>query len=236
MIYESEFPPHTEEFDNMSTVIGALALCLVMAATAVAQAPVDAIDYETARFDKNVVAVRITEEISLDGRLDEPAWDLAVPATEFVQRRPNPGAPSAERTEVRVLFDDENLYVGFYCFDSQADQLVVNDLEEDFNFRGSDGVTLAIDSRHDLRSGFLFVANPAGAKSDGQVSLTRLDLDWDGVWDVSASRNDEGWFAEFAIPFKTLRFTLAESQEWNLVAWIIPKDALSSCFSTPGIT
>ncbi len=75
MIYESEFLPHTEEFDNMSTVIGALALCLVMAATAVAQAPADAIDYETARFDKNVVAVRITEEISLDGRLDNlVAW------------------------------------------------------------------------------------------------------------------------------------------------------------------
>jgi hypothetical protein len=201
---------------NMKTVLRTLTLYLVMAASAVAQTPAEEIDYETARFDKNIVAVRITEEISMDGLLDEPAWDLATPATDFVQRRPNPGAPSGERTEVRVLFDDDNLYVGFYCFDSQPDRIVVNDLEEDFNFRGSDGVTLAIDSRHDLRSGFLFVANPAGAKSDGQVSLTRLDLDWDGVWDVGASRDDEGWYAEFVIPFKTLRFTLAESQEWGI--------------------
>jgi len=200
----------------MKTVLRTLTLYLVMAASAVAQTPAEEIDYETARFDKNIVAVRITEEISMDGLLDEPAWDLATPATDFVQRRPNPGAPSGERTEVRVLFDDDNLYVGFYCFDSQPDRIVVNDLEEDFNFRGSDGVTLAIDSRHDLRSGFLFVANPAGAKSDGQVSLTRLDLDWDGVWDVGASRDDEGWYAEFVIPFKTLRFTLAESQEWGI--------------------
>ena len=200
----------------MKNASRALALCLVVTATALAQTQTVEIDYDTARFDKNVVAVRITEEISLDGLLDEPAWDLATPTSDFVQRRPNPGAPSGERTEIRVLFDDENLYVGFYCFDSQADRLVVNDLEEDFNFRGSDGVTLAIDSRHDLRSGFLFVTNPAGAKNDGQVSLTRLDLDWDGVWDVSASRSDAGWFAEFAIPFKTLRFTLAESQEWGI--------------------
>ena len=139
----------------MKNASRALALCLVVTATALAQTQTVEIDYDTARFDKNVVAVRITEEISLDGLLDEPAWDLATPTSDFVQRRPNPGAPSGERTEIRVLFDDENLYVGFYCFDSQADRLVVNDLEEDFNFRGSDGVTLAIDSRHDLRSGFL---------------------------------------------------------------------------------
>ena len=81
-----------------------------MAVTALAQTPTNEFDYETARFDKNVAAVRIIEEISMDGRLDEPAWDRALPATDFVQRRPNPGAPSAERTEVRVLFDDENLY------------------------------------------------------------------------------------------------------------------------------
>ncbi len=200
----------------MKSVIQTLGLCLAMTAPVMAQTPADLVDYETARFDKNVVAVRTTEEISLDGILDEGAWDRAVAATNFVQRRPNPGAASEERTEVRVLFDDDNLYVAFYCFDSQANRIVVNDLEEDFNFRGSDGVTLAIDSRHDLRSGFLFVTNPAGAKSDGQVSLTRLDLDWDGVWDVGASRDGDGWYAEFAIPFKTLRFSLAASQEWGI--------------------
>lgn len=173
-------------------------------------------NYEAARLERVAQAVRITEEISLDGYLDEQAWDLAIPATNFVQRRPNPGAASAERTEVRILFDDENLYVGFTCFDSEPSRIAVNDLEEDFDFRGSDGVTLAFDSLHDLRSAFLFITNPAGAKGDAQVSVTGLNMDWDGVWDVRTSQNDEGWIAEFVIPFKTLRFSLSLSQEWGL--------------------
>ena len=79
MIHESEIRANTKEFDKVRTVILVLALCLVMAATALAQTPAIEIDYETARFEKNVAAVRITEEISVDGRLDEPAWDRALP-------------------------------------------------------------------------------------------------------------------------------------------------------------
>ena len=70
------------------------------------------IDYETAHLSRVLKAVRITGEITLDGRLDEPEWNLASPATDFTQRQPFTGSPSHERTEVRVLYDDDNLYVG----------------------------------------------------------------------------------------------------------------------------
>src|SRR4051812_13724361 len=77
------------------------------------------IDYEAIRLQRVVTAVRISEPITLDGHLEEPAWALAIPATDFTQYQPFHGQLSTERTEVRFLYDDNNLYVGFNCFDSQ---------------------------------------------------------------------------------------------------------------------
>ncbi len=180
-----------------------------------AQVPI-VVDYEAARLERVVTAVGITEEVILDGLLDEAAWELTLPATDFVQRRPNPGAPSRERTEARFLFDEENLYVGVICYDSDPDNIVVNELEEDFFYLSGDIFSVAIDSLYDQQSSFLFTTNPAGAKADSQVSPGVYNNDWDGVWDVQVTRNSEGWIAEFVIPFKTLRFSNAISQEWGI--------------------
>ncbi len=175
------------------------------------------IDYETAHLNKIVTAFRITEPITLDGRLDEPAWRLALPATDFIQSQPFAGQPSHERTEVRFLYDDNNLYIGVICFDSEARKMVVNDLREDFNFNGTDGISIIIDSLHDRRSGFQFGTNPAGARRDSQISNDgTFGDDWDGAWDVKVTRNDEGYIAEFQIPFTTLRFSKSASQEWGV--------------------
>ena len=176
------------------------------------------IDYETAHLSRVLEAVRITGEITLDGRLDEPEWNLASPATDFTQRQPFTGSPSHERTEVRVLYDDDNLYVGYYCFDSDAARMVVNGLERDFFFIRSDSVTFTVDSLHDRQSGFEFATNPLGAKYDTQFGSdgATANPDWDGVWDVKTTRNGDGWIAEFMIPFKTLRFSDSPSQEWGV--------------------
>src|SRR5881396_3011143 len=175
------------------------------------------IDYETAYLDKIVTALRITEPITLDGRLEEPLWHLAIPAADFIQSQPFAGQPSREQTEVRFLYDDNHLYIGVICFDSEARKMVVNDLREDFNFAGTDGISVIIDSLHDRRSGFQFGTNPAGARRDSQISNDgTYGDDWDGAWDVKVTRNDEGWIAEFQIPFKTLRFSKSTSQEWGV--------------------
>ena len=194
----------------------ALAIGVLASLPSFAQEPAP-IDYAAIRLQKVVAAVRVTESITLDGRLDEPAWKLAIPATDFMQYQPFHGQPSGERSEVRFIYDDDNLYIGFICFDSQADKMVVNDVKEDFNFNGTDGIGVLIDSLHDRRSGFLFGTNPAGAKRDSQVTNdNQFGDDWDSVWDVKVSRNDEGWIAEYMIPFKTLRFSDSPSQEWGL--------------------
>ena len=218
----------------MNSLWRILLLCLLSAAAAYPQtqsngngnasgSPIAAIDYETIRLEKIVTAVRTTERIILDGRLDEPAWKLASPATDFITKLPRPGEPSEERTEVRFVYDDDILYVGFICFDSDpTDNVVV--LREDFSSRESDGVAMVLDSLHDRRSAYQFGTNPAGAKRDSHVTNnSQFNNDWDSVWDVKVSTNDESWIAEFAIPFKTLRFSQSPTQEWgvNLSRFIV---------------
>ena len=85
---------------------------------------------------------------------DEPAWQLAAPATDFVQWQPSTGELSQERTEVYILYDDENLYFGYVSYDSVPDRMTVNDLREDFTFSGTDSIGIVIDSLDDDRSRF----------------------------------------------------------------------------------
>jgi hypothetical protein len=183
-------------------------------------------DYEAERLKRVITALRITEKITLDGRLDEPGWKLAVPVTDFIQRIPRTGEQSDERTEVRVLYDGRNLYVGVSAFDSHP-ALVVKELKKDFDINGTDLIQVIIDSLHDGRSGFSLSTNPAGAKRDNQLSAisSASGVDWDGVWDVKARRLEEGgWTAEYEIPFKTMRFSSAPSQVWGLqIARRIPR-------------
>jgi hypothetical protein len=199
----------------MRTAIYVLALCLVAVRPGFGQNAPE-IDYEAAHLNKVVTAVRTTEPIVIDGRLDEAAWELAPPAKDFIQKVPLTNRPESERTEVRFLYDDDNLYMGVFCFDSQPSTIAVNDIEKDFNFRGSDNIQIAIDSLYDRRSAFSFRTNPAGARADMQAIDNVINHDWDAVWDVRTSINEQGWVAEFVVPFKTLRFSNASKQVWGL--------------------
>ena len=173
-------------------------------------------DFEAVRLKKVVTAVHITDPIALDGRLDEPAWQLASPAMDFIQRLPTNGMPSGERTEVRVLYDSDNLYFGVICYDSQPSRIVVKELKRDFDLNGTDMVQVIIDSLHDGLGGYSLSVNPAGARRDNHLSLNGGNVDWDAVWDVGTRRTEEGWIAEYQVPFKTLRFSNAATQEWGL--------------------
>ena len=199
----------------MTRVCCALALCLLSALPALAQSV--EIDHEAIRAARVVTAIRTTERIMLDGRLDEAVWAQAPLADGFFQKLPTNGAPASERTEARFIYDDENLYVGVVCFDTEPEKLLIKDLREDFDFGTTDLVQIFIDSIHDRRSGFTFVVNPAGARRDSQVSTSGgANQDWDGVWDAKVTIGEGAWFIEFAIPFKTLRFSGATRQEWGV--------------------
>jgi hypothetical protein len=199
----------------MTRVLCVLVICLAAAVPGSAQSV--EIDHEAIRTTRIITAVKITEGITLDGRLDEPIWAQAPVAGDFFQKLPSNGAPASERTEARFVYDDDNLYIGVVCYDSQPDKLLIKDLREDFDFGTTDLLQIFIDSIHDRRSGFTFVVNPAGARRDSQVSTSGgANQDWDGVWDAKVSTGDDAWFIEFAIPFKTLRFSGAAEQEWGV--------------------
>src|SRR5262245_30385225 len=198
-------------------------ICIVGNLTCWAQAPANTEpgfaspeSFEAIRAAKVVKAVRITDEISLDGRLDEAAWKLATPATDFYQHVPLTGAPAAERTEVFFLYDDNNLYMGVICYYLDPSQIQVTELKKDFVYQESDDFGIILDTLHDRRSGLSFAVNAAGAKRDTQVSIGVTNQDWDAVWDAKVTRNDGGYVSEFVIPFKTLRFPNSPTQEWGL--------------------
>jgi len=158
-------------------------------------------------------AVRAEEAIHLDGRLDERAWQRARPIGVFRQREPVENAEPSEATIVRVLYTDDALYIGIVSQDRSPREIVSTQLTRDANLDVDDRITIVLDPFFDHRNGFFFQVNPAGARSDGQVSNNSesLSRDWDGIWNAAARISDEGWIAEVEIPFKTLRFKPGQS-------------------------
>ncbi|MBI1955953.1 MAG: carbohydrate binding family 9 domain-containing protein [Acidobacteria bacterium] len=167
---------------------------------------------------KVVTAVFAESKITIDGELNEPAWQTAQPATDFIQRDPTEGAPASERTEARVLYDQQNLYIAIYCYDRTPEQIIVRDVARDFVVNQQDFFGFILDTFNDDRSGFSMGTTPKGGQQDLQVLDETRDVNhnWDGVWYVEAHNGKEGWTAEFAIPFKTLRFTKEKDQIWGI--------------------
>lgn len=164
-------------------------------------------------------AVRTGATISVDGRLDEPAWMTAPPVTDFWQVDPDEGASVSEPTEVRFLYDDDAIYVGAWLYDND-DQIVTRLSRRDTAIPDVDLFAVHFDSYHSHRSSNRFTVSASGAIRDlamgANASLTRGDRSWDPVWDVRTTVTAEGWFAEMRIPFSQLRFSQDEEQVWGL--------------------
>ena len=169
----------------------------------------------------------------LDGEvLADPAYRNAQPITGFWQTTPDEGQPATQKTEVRIVYTNQVLYIGVVCYDTEPNKIVVADSRRDSNLENSDSFLLILDTYHDKLNGFLFGTNPAAVEYDAQVtdegrgSFGRgrqrggsgggFNLNWDGSWEVRARTADYGWSAEFAIPFRTLRFNQQEVQTWGV--------------------
>ncbi|HSA56263.1 MAG TPA: DUF5916 domain-containing protein [Gemmatimonadaceae bacterium] len=159
-------------------------------------------------------AVRTDAAIRLDGRLDEPAWSAAPLTDAFTQIDPDEGEPASERTEVRVLYDDEHLYVGVRLHD--RGRITGRLGRRDMDFGDSDWFGVMIDSYHDHRTAFGFDVNPAGVRHDEIKTIDVDDYSWDPVWDVATTVDSGGWTAEYRIPFSQLRFSSAREQTWGV--------------------
>ena len=164
-------------------------------------------------------AVRAVEPLAIDGTLDESVYQDTQPVSDFVQTLPDEGAPASERTEMWVLFDDDNFYLAGRCWDSAPEsEWVLTEMRRDsFNVLQNERIGFMIDSFYDRRNGMIFNLNAIGGRMDGQITDERdYNGDWNPVWQAETGRFDGGWTFEVAIPFKSLRYRPGREQVWGL--------------------
>lgn len=164
-----------------------------------------------------VQARRIDTPPVIDGDLSDPVWQQGFLIKDFIQIEPDAGKPATERTEARIAYDAKTLYFGIRCYDSEPAKVVDPSVQRDSDLTYDDSIQIILDTFHDKSNAFFFAVNPSGAQVDGQIRREGEDisLEWDGLWTAATRRDAEGWTAEIAIPFKTLRFPAAEPQTWG---------------------
>ena len=190
---------------------------------------------------KRIRAYRVAQPPTLDGKVIEGMWDAIPPASDFIQQEPAEGAAATERTEVRIGFDDNNLYFGIICFDSQPDHIVVAQNRRDGSLTDTDSIQILLDTFHDRQNAFVFGTSPTGIEYDAQVSkagqtdqgvfrsgggngqtgaqsagATSVNLNWDAVWQTAAQITTRGWEAEIVIPFHSLRYLPGKDRLWGM--------------------
>ena len=219
---------------TFSARAGALPACALLLLLAATTATAQSVTQSSVA--RTVTAPVIEQPPLVDGRLDDPAWQRASMLDGFLQRELREGEPVSERTEVRVLVSDDALYVGAWLFDRDAGSIVPGEKIRDGTLDNSDSFALILDTYLDRQNGFVFATTPAGIEYDGQVvkegegggvqvsgqpramsgSMGGFNLNWDGSWSVVTSVDSLGWYAEFRIPFSTLRYAGGEAGSWGV--------------------
>ena len=166
-----------------------------------------------------IKAYRTYESIEIDGELNEADWQKAEIIDKFIQIEPYEGEPNSEPMKVRILYDDENIYFGFVCYDSQINKLVANEMRRDSRgLHENDNVFVLLDTYNDKRSGFFFRVNALGAIQDRAITNNgdTLNGDWDAVVACQSKINHTSWTSELSIPFSQLRFKKSDPIIWGL--------------------
>ena len=155
-----------------------------------------------------IQAVHVEKGPVLDGRLDDEAWQKAPVFSGFQMVFPRPGDEPSEKTELRIIFDEDNLYIGVFCYDREWARISANSMAHDGDKEGEseDALRVLLDPFQDRRNAYFFSVNPRGARSDGLATGEHSNLDWDGIWDARSIIGEDGWSAEVRIPFKTISF------------------------------
>ena len=155
-------------------------------------------------------ATRLTGSVQVDGQLNEDIWKTAPAITQLHQFRPTEGAPPSQRTEIRIVFDDEAIYVGARMYDDQPNKIVARLARRDAE-TGSDFILIQFDPYHNHNGDASFMLNPVGQRWDGGNG----DISWDPVWQGEARIDSIGWTAEMRIPFSQLRFRPGSNEPWG---------------------
>lgn len=181
----------------------------------------DTLNFSPPAVSPVVYAVETNETMLVDGKLNETVWQTAPLLKDFFRIEPRQGGTYLYNTEVKILFDKKNLYFGVFCKDSMGKKGVrVQDLRRDFAFGENDIFFLQLDPQNLKRFCVSFQTTPYGNQRDLQAFDDNLrDNDWDALWKVRTSITDSGWYAEFAIPFKSIRYetpSATDSVSWGL--------------------
>ena len=164
-------------------------------------------------------AIKLTEGIRLDGRLDEQVYHTVPAITGLIQQVPDEGAPATEKTEAWIMFDERNVYVAGRVWDSAPPSAwVANEMRRDTSqLRQNDTFSVVFDTFYDRRNGVAFYTNPLGALADFQITNEgNVNKDWNPVWDLRTGRFEGGWTVEMEIPFKSLRYRPGPAQVWGV--------------------
>ena len=169
-------------------------------------------------FHRTATAIRMSgPPPRLDGVLDDEIWKIAPLHEGFRQRDPDEGKPATERTTFQIAYDDEALYFGIMCYDSEPDKIVAQLVRRDNVFVDSDKVNINLDSHHNRQNAYWFTVHPSGSVTDGIISDNKQpDRTWDGVWDAKTQIHADGWAVEYKIPFHILRFSPKDEYIWGL--------------------
>jgi len=170
---------------------------------------------------ERLVIPKLSHPPQIDGILDNPVWtDEALKIEDFLQMSPKEKGIPSEKTVAYLGYDEKSLYVAFRCFDSEPGKLraCVTNRDDCFN---DDWIVVFLDTFNEKRRAFMFFANPLGVQMDGmrteEGGNDNMDTAWDAVFDSDGRVNDEGYFVEMEIPFKSIRFPDREDKVWNLV-------------------
>src|SRR6266567_181307 len=196
---------------SSSIVAGALLLFAGSAWSADSPMPAPVRDFTTYMPTARATRIEATEAPVIDGDLSDPVWQKAQAITEFYQTDPNEGQPASERTDVRFLYDANNLYVYVYAYDRQPDRIRGTSMNRDGNFGGDDTVRIYLDPLNTRRNAYQFVMNSLGGRLD-QLIQNNSDFirEWNTIWTGRSRVVDDGWVVEMAIPFQDLSFDPAK--------------------------
>ncbi len=178
---------------------------LLAAAAASGAAAQDSVDYAT--YAPRLTAVKISrdEAPKIDADLSDPAWAKAAIVEDFIQVEPEEGGTPTQRTRAYIMYDERTLYVGFRLYDTDPDKIRRAVLARDGQLRDEDAIRVMLDPYNTRRDGYFFATNANGAKVDALLeNNSAIKLEWNALWDVDARIDEEGWIAEFAIPFQSI--------------------------------
>ena len=180
-------------------------------------------------------AVRIETPLEIDGILNENIYKNLPAISDFIQNDPTEGAPATEKTDVWLLFDDDNVYVVARCWESRPERIVATEMRRD-NMRivRDDNFAWLFDTFYDRRNGMLFEVSAIGGRIDLQMTNeSQVNMDWNPVWDVKVAKFEEGWVMEASLPFKSLRYQPGTNQVWGFQARRVSRWKNESSYITP---